>query len=565
MSAVTESRDEVDRLTEVADGLARSIGADSPEIAGRARKIADRLREKRFDIAVVGEFNRGKSTLLNMLLRRVVLPAGALPVTSILTEVSYGPEAQAKVIYEDGSDQMIDLTELDKYVSEEENPGNVRNIATAQVVLPSSVLRHGAVLVDTPGIGSIFRHNTELARDMILRADGAIMVMSADSPITDAERSLIRLLSQRSQRTFFVLNRIDHLDRTDLSRVRWFVETVLAEACGQNTQLHTISAKTGEGFEAFASTFERFLTHDLEQARRKLARHDIAALVARVENECAIEESAMSLSYAELEDRLEQFRRATDWQHESFIDDTVLFEHSGDRVVGEVKQRLQALRKPEQAALDRVHEAVASVPVGELEAAIDHAIEAEVKAMLEPLRRREEMEVERSWRKAADRFERATQRRTDRMREIAGDLFKVDLQPVRPAQPAAQRGRFFYSAPVHSEAPVTGLRKVLRPLMPERRSRERLLTSGDARLTAELEVHIDRLESDLVQRIADANRDFVQAMDRQVNEVAHAMLTAVQRAQAACTSAEFDNRHERERLGRLRAAVEKAAKAMPLN
>lgn len=554
VTAVVENRGELDDLANAAETLAREIGADSPGLSSQARRIADRLSERRFDVAVVGEFNRGKSTILNMLLRRVVLPSGALPVTSIITEVSYGPEALAKVVYEDGTDQLIDLTQLDKYVSEEQNPGNVQKIATAQVVLPSAVLRHGAILVDTPGVGSIFRHNTDLAREMVVRADGAVMVMSADTPITDAERSLIRLLSQRSQQTFFVLNRIDHVDRNELSRVQWFVETVLEEACGEPQILYSVSAKTGEGFETFASAVERFLATDLEVAVRRLARHDLDTLLGKIENECAVEESAMSMSFSELQDRVDQFRRATDWQHEALADDVILFEHAGQRAISEVSARIEPAKKPDRQTIERIHEAVASVGAAELEVAVDHAIEAEVKSLLEPIRRREELEVERAWRKAADRFERATQRRADRLRELAGELFQVDLHALRPAEPAAQRGRFFYSAPIRNEPPVTGLRKMLRPLMPERRSRERLLEAGDSRLVDELRIHVERLESDLVQRIHDANREFQAAMESQVNEVAHAMLTAIQRAQAACTSAEFDHRHERERLQRLARA-----------
>jgi GTPase Era involved in 16S rRNA processing len=551
--SVVEQRDELKRLAGVAERLGRDLDADAPDDAGKAREIAERLREARFDIAVVGEFNRGKSTLLNKLLQNMVLPSGVLPVTSILTEVAYGDREQVNVIYEDGRDQVIDLTEIDKYVTEEENPGNKHNIAHVRVTMPSSILRNGAVLVDTPGVGSIFRHNSELAREMMVRADGAIMVMSADEPITDTERSLIRLLAQRSQRTFFVLNRIDHLEGDELERVTWFVGNVLEEACGTPQRLYAMSARhTDAGFDAFVDDFGTFLNDELDGAKTALALHDIRTLADRIENESTIELSAMGLTQTELEDRIDQFRKSIDWQHESFADDKIIFEHAGNRAVAEVTERLDGEGTPGEAVLTRVHEAVADVSHNELEAAIDRAIEAEVKAAVEPLRRREDVEVERAWRKAADRFERATQRRADKLRDIAGDLFDVELKPVHAAEPAAQRGRFFYSPPVHQEQQVGAFRKMLRPFTSERRSRARLLSAGDDRLATELRTHLSRLGDDLRQRVADANAAFEKAMEERVNEVAHAMMLAMQRAQAMSSDGESENRERVARIERIR-------------
>src|SRR5690606_13044499 len=154
--------------------------------------------------------------LLNRLLDHVILPAGVLPVTSVITEISYGEEPRAEVRFEDGTSEIIELEELERYVTEQENPGNTRKVSGAQITIPARLLRHGAILVDTPGVGSIFRHNSDSAREAILSADGAVMVLSADTPMTEAERALIKLLSRRSERTFFVLNRIDHLEEPEL-------------------------------------------------------------------------------------------------------------------------------------------------------------------------------------------------------------------------------------------------------------------------------------------------------------------------------------------------------------
>lgn len=85
------------------------------------------------------------------------------------------------------------------------------------------LLRPGAVLVDTPGLASVHDHNTEAARAALLDADGAVIVLSADAPLSARERELLQVLRDRRSPTFFVLNKSDHLRDDELAEVRQFV------------------------------------------------------------------------------------------------------------------------------------------------------------------------------------------------------------------------------------------------------------------------------------------------------------------------------------------------------
>jgi len=102
------------------------------------------------------------------------------------------------------------------------------------------------------------------------------------------------------------------------------------------------------------------------------------------------------------------------------------------------------------------------------------------------------------------------------------------------------------------------LKRMLRPLLHERRSRQRLIEAGDVRFAEELKRHLDRLHDDLAQRVADANRELEQAMEDQVNQVSHAMMVAVERAQVAKNSADQDGREAHGRTARLRDAARMA-------
>jgi len=100
-----------------AAGRLSVAAASRPELAGRLARLEERLRTGDFCIAVLGEFKRGKSTLVDALLRAELLPTGALPLTAVATEVSYGAPA-ATVVFLDGHSEEVPAGELADYVTE---------------------------------------------------------------------------------------------------------------------------------------------------------------------------------------------------------------------------------------------------------------------------------------------------------------------------------------------------------------------------------------------------------------------------------------------------------------
>jgi len=153
------------------------VAADRPE-GERAARLAERLGAGRFVVSVVGEFNRGKSMLVNALVGAEVLPTGVLPLTAVATEVAYG-DPGAVVVLSDGTRRAVSPADVADYVTEERNPANERGVARVEVRGRWPLLAPGVVLVDTPGIASVYRHNTEVAEAALLDADGAVVVLSA--------------------------------------------------------------------------------------------------------------------------------------------------------------------------------------------------------------------------------------------------------------------------------------------------------------------------------------------------------------------------------------------------
>jgi hypothetical protein len=100
----------------------------------------DLLRESRFiDVGIFGRLKAGKSSLLNHLARRAVLPVGVTPVTAIITRLRYGVQERATVEYLDGRSETVALDVAPRFISESENPANVRGVAGMTLELPELV------------------------------------------------------------------------------------------------------------------------------------------------------------------------------------------------------------------------------------------------------------------------------------------------------------------------------------------------------------------------------------------------------------------------------------------
>jgi hypothetical protein len=160
--------------------IAKEAGAAS--VAADAAALAARLAEGRFFVACLGQFKRGKSTLLNALVGERALPTGVVPVTSAVTILRHAPSPCARVILASGETAAIDVGALAEYVTEEHNPENAKGVAAVEIGLPSPLLASGTCLVDTPGIGSVFAGNTAVTRRFIPHIDAALVVIGTDPP-----------------------------------------------------------------------------------------------------------------------------------------------------------------------------------------------------------------------------------------------------------------------------------------------------------------------------------------------------------------------------------------------
>src|SRR5207302_4236591 len=196
--------------------LGAAIGPLGPQKEDiEALKQAEADLEELFLLVVVGEFNSGKSSLINAMLGAEVLPEGVTPTTASINLLRYGPQAGERPI----SDFVVERT------------------------YPADFLRDISI-VDTPGTNAIIRRHEELTRNFVPRSDLVLFITSADRPFTESERGFMETIREWGKKIVLVLNKIDLLQsQEELDRVMNFIEDNSVALLGQRPEIFPVSAR----------------------------------------------------------------------------------------------------------------------------------------------------------------------------------------------------------------------------------------------------------------------------------------------------------------------------------
>jgi small GTP-binding protein len=197
-------------IAEILRSASACVPEREEELRLRLRDLFARLAEDRFNLVVLGRFNRGKTSLMNAILQTDRLPTGVVPLTSVITTVGYGSKERVVLKYDSRIlDREIPIEALPRHITQQGNPGNVQRIKTAEVQLPAEILRRGFYFVDTPGLGSVIVENTFTTEAFLPEADALILVTSYESPLSEDEFRFFKAGASSGRRIFVVLNKQD--------------------------------------------------------------------------------------------------------------------------------------------------------------------------------------------------------------------------------------------------------------------------------------------------------------------------------------------------------------------
>ena len=522
-------RPAVDELLSLTDGL---VAASSRRNLVAAR---DRIATGGFNLVVLGEFKRGKSTLINALLRRDLLPTGVVPLTSIVTAIGAGTRDRLVIRYDDGRTQDRPIAELADYVTEARNPGNGLGVELARVELDHELLRAGLELVDTPGIGSIHAHNTEAARGFLPRVDAALCVLDAGQPLSEAERQLFVEVAERVPRLLIVVNKIDHLDRADREDAIEFVGSAAREALdGADTELFAVSATRGDGLALLAARLRRLAADE----RPDLLLHSVAGLVSDVAAEAGhaarLQSRAIELPLEELSARARVFEQRigelqdASAEAEDLLERGVqraLTQHVNEPLVGYARQQEPRLR----AALHGHLEQLPRSSPRALAAELDGWIQATVRTDFEQLVPRFEEQVVADLSELEQRHAIRVRRILEQVQEVAEDVFGAPAGDMLPDTGVRGPSRFSFKL-TDVENALDMIVGFGRTVAPGRFGRRFVIRDAEQRLIAMTDRHAGRLRSELAERMVAAAREYRRELAATVDEAVRTIGAAVERA-----------------------------------
>lgn len=179
------------------------------------------------DIAVLGQFKAGKSSFLNSFIGQSLLPVGNIPVTSVITRIKYGSREKVIVTFADGTTREIMTGQVQDYVSESGNPGNSKNVFLVDIETPDLSSLKTIRLVDTPGIGSVWKHNTETTTSWFPETGAVLLLISAEKPISENELNLLQEIYQYSPVIAIVITKVDLSEDEKIKEIESFTAEVL--------------------------------------------------------------------------------------------------------------------------------------------------------------------------------------------------------------------------------------------------------------------------------------------------------------------------------------------------
>lgn len=240
-------------------------------IRNHLAEVERKARAETVYVAVVGDFKRGKSSLINALLGAPVLPTGVLPLTALPTLIRYG-DAPRVIVTDARGGSEVGIEQLPGYATEAGNPGNRRGVEELWVEYPSPLLTQGLVLVDTPGTGSLYEHNSRATMAFLPRIDVVVGVLTAEAPLSRAELELLREAAAGAGRVAVCLNKADLLTPDDLEAASGFVRRGLQDQLnGFDPPIFAVSAR-GNGGDSGMEPVRSWLALEVAGSRAEITR-----------------------------------------------------------------------------------------------------------------------------------------------------------------------------------------------------------------------------------------------------------------------------------------------------
>jgi len=569
-------------------------------------ELRSRLRDRRLRVLVAGEAKRGKSTLVNALLGRAVLPTGVTPLTALATTVRYGRNERVTAVFRDSRTEGFPVPALEDLVTERGNPGNCRNLASVTVAVDAPLLARGVELVDTPGTGSVYAHNTAEAELALETMDAAVFVLTADPPVSATERELMSRVAGLSVSMFVVLNKADYLAAgpagastayvldghaggdargdghagSELAEAVEFTARVAADAAGRPVRVYPLSARAAlsgagdPGFAAFAADFTAYLESGRASDLRLSVAGHARRLAGVLRDEADLARRATEMRSGEAAARVQAFSTRLA---------AVAGRRQGaaDLAAAESARLLAGLNEAAARAGRQITASIAadmdalisgelrSAPAAEIERAGRVRLAELAVQAAEAWRQQQTRQIEQALARLDERLADELRAELDAVRDAAAELLGLSLSVPGPGERLAPDLRFFYVVADQS-GQTELLAGAIRRHLPGEAGRRRARAYLHRETAGLVPQQIGRARADLQYRLAEATRQLIRSVQSRYTDSTGRLENALRTAAALreATAQETEQRDQelaqrQEALGRVLALLGEVTEASP--
>ncbi len=535
----------------VEEGLRVAFSYATEQERELLQDVDKKLKENKFNLVVLGQFKRGKTTFVNALLGEKLLPSAVLPLTSIVTVVEYGVDKKVEVYFLNGEKKEISPDEIKLYVTEKENPKNVKQVKYVRVFHPAEILKKGIILVDTPGVGSVYENNTEVTYDFLPRVDAALFLLTVDPPLSKEETEFLKNVAPHVARLFFILNKADYISPEDLEDVLSFVRDNLKNLTGQEHKIYPISAKmalegrvTGDsqlveksGILELERDLEDFILKERSLVVLRSSANKVLSVLSTHLFQADLELKMATTPVEELEKKIERFRQLKESVHQEARDSEFLFRGEIESLIKLVNMDVERFRKQKVPQiferLMEVFEKNKHRSALELSRILDDAMKKLLVEELDRFVEEENEKVNKEYARIARRFSDKINSIIDELLKLAADIFEVKLERFKVEEEITQESELWYKLedPPRLLDVAESIGKVVSyTFLPSAIVHRKIKSELSKKLPEKVDMNCGRVRSDFVDRINKSAIELRWGMQEKIKETLKFVEEAVERA-----------------------------------
>jgi len=454
------------------------------------------------------------------------------------------------VLYLDGTKKEISIGEIDDYVTERKNPKNIKKIREVHISYSSGLLKQGVTLVDTPGVGSVYQHNTEAAYAYLSNSDAAIFMISVDAPLSKNEIDYLKHIVKYVKKIFFVLNKVDIASPEDVVESLEYTRATLQEQLGQaEYDLVPISARqalvnrTGGGVTGIEAggliSLEERLSNFIRKDKGRIILEASATRVLRTINELELElllwQRAMDSTLQDLDQKAVLFTSELDKLEQEREDSIHLLYREVEQVCSIIEENINEYNTAKKSEILKILEEfyeseLPDKPAKDLTSSLNLFIKELILGILNEKHNELKIKAKDHIKKIALRFFNRIEDVVDRTMSVSAEIFEIPAEKSVSKEYILGSKNFYFHFDKHvtiipSVESITSL-----GILPKALIAGQILKNAKYKLIELFDRNCGRVRYDLVYNMKEGARDVAGEIRLRADAVSHGLRSSLEKA-----------------------------------